>query len=106
MNEHKAGQHFSEQHPRVYEALTELDARCAETSHLDDKTSMLIKLAVAAGLYLENTVKAHTAKALALGITEGQIEQTIMINLSAIGYPKTVAALNWVHAVTGKTPFT
>jgi len=99
------GKHFGEQYPEINEALTNLRQKCEEGTHLDVKTAMLIKLAAAVGAGLENTVKAHTAKALKLGVAEEQIEEIILINLASIGYAKAVVALNWVHEVTGKSPF-
>jgi len=99
------GKHFSVQYPEVNEALNNLKRVCEKGGHFDEKVSMLLKLAVAVGAGLENTVKAHTAKALKLGIAEDQIEEIILINLPSIGYAKSVAALNWVHEVTGKPPF-
>ena len=99
------GKHFGEQYPEVNEALTNLRQKCEEGKHLDAKTAMMIKLAVAVGAGLENTVKAHTAKALKLGVSEDQIEAIILINLASIGYAKAVVALNWVHEITGKSPF-
>ena len=97
--------HFSEQYPEINDALNNLRERCQAAKHLDPKTSMLVKLAAAFGAGLGNSVKAHTAQALALGISEDQIEETILVNLPSIGYGKTVLALNWVHEVTGKAPF-
>ena len=104
-NNNDKGKHFSEQYPQIYRALEVLETKCQDGKHLDPKMLLLIKLAVTAGLYFENTVKAHTAKALAMGIAEEQIEEAILSNLSTVGYPKTVSALNWVRAITGKTPF-
>ncbi len=105
MNSKDEGKHFSVQYPEINEALNNLKRVCEQGKHFDAKISMLIKLAVAVGAGLENTVKAHTAKALGLGITADQIEEIILINLSSIGYAKSVVALNWVHEVTGKPPF-
>jgi AhpD family alkylhydroperoxidase len=99
------GKHFSIQYPEVNEALNHLRQVCEKSRQFDEKISMLLKLAVAVGAGLENTVKAHAAKALRLGLTEDQIEEVILINLPSIGYAKSVAALNWIHAVTGKPPF-
>ena len=105
MSKKDKGKHFSEQYPDINAALTNLRQTCEKGKHFDEKISMLVKLAVAVGAGFENTVKAHTAKALKMGIPEEQIEEVILINLVTIGYSQAVAALNWVHEVTGKSPF-
>lgn len=106
MKDKDQGLQFSEQYPEINDALMNLRERCQAAGHLDPKTSMLVKLAAVLGAGLENPVKAHTAKAVSLGISEDQIEEAILVNLSTIGYAKTVVALNWVRQVTGKALFT
>lgn len=97
----RSPRHFGEEFPEIYEAYDQLVKKCHEKGPLDQKTRQLIKIAVASASYLENTVKANTARAIRMGITREEIEQAILITMPMVGYPKMVAALGWCRQAIG-----
>ncbi len=66
---------------------------------LDEKSSRLIKLAVAIGALKEGAVHASVRKALLAGVTPGEIYQVVALGASTLGMPSTVAAYTWVQDV-------
>lgn len=100
-DENPSPKHFGEQFPEIYRAYDELVKKCHAKGPLDQKTKQLIRISVASASYLENTVKANTARAIRMGITQEEIEQAILITMPTVGYPKMVAALNWCRQATG-----
>jgi alkylhydroperoxidase/carboxymuconolactone decarboxylase family protein YurZ len=93
--------------PRVYETIVrrypklgeawENIAQAGAEGPLDAKTARLIKLAVAMGAMREGAVHSGVRKALAIGISKEEIEQTIALAASTLGMPSTVAVFTWVH---------
>ncbi len=92
---------FRQRFPTVWEAYDQLGQAAHEQGPLDDKTRELIKLAFAIGAFSEGAVHSHTRKALALGATRAEIYQVVVLALTTLGFPTTVAAMTWVDDVLG-----
>ena len=92
---------FEEQYPDIAHAQHALAKACDGWGSLDEKTRQLIKIAFATALGSENAVKAHVAKAQAMGIEPEAIQHTILLGLPALGYPRSVAALAWANPMLG-----
>jgi 4-carboxymuconolactone decarboxylase len=89
---------FSEEHKQVWEALEALGEAAAGEGPLDHKTRELIKLGMAAGVGSITAVQSHTRRALGAGATMQEIEHTIILGVTTLGFPKMMAALNWARA--------
>lgn len=70
---------------------------------LDEKTSRLIKLAIAIGAMREGAVHSSVRKALALGITEDELNQVVALAAGTMGFPSSVAVFSWVKDITDKS---
>ena len=70
--------------------------RAGRQGPLDEKSSRIIKLAVAIGALREGAVHANVRKALAQGVTPEEIEQVLALAAGTIGLPATVAAFSWI----------
>ena len=57
----------------------------------------LVKLGIAVGAGLEGAVHSHTRRALAEGITPEEIRHAILMAMTTVGFPRTMAALSWVN---------
>lgn len=77
---------------RAWEAIGEAGRR----GPLDDKTALLVKLAVSIGALREGAVHSAVRKALAAGIEREAIEQVIALAASTLGLPATVAVYSWI----------
>jgi len=91
-------QRFMNDHPKVWQAYETLGAAAAEAGPLDAKVRELVKLGMAAANQSESAVISHTHRALEIGTTVEEIEQAILLGITTIGFPATMAALSWSHA--------
>lgn len=64
---------------------------------LDEKTCLLIKIGTSLGAGLESAVKSHVRRATEAGATEAEVEQAILLAMTTVGFPRTVAAWSWAR---------
>jgi 4-carboxymuconolactone decarboxylase len=69
---------------------------------LDEKTRELVKLALSVGAKLEGAVHSHTRKALKAGASRAEIRQVVLLGLTTLGFPSTIAVTTWVEDVLKK----
>ena len=93
---------FARQHPGIWESFESLGRRCHEAGPLDDKTRRLVKLGIALGAGLEGGVHAQVRNAVAEGITPAELRHVVLLGLTTIGFPASMARLSWVNDVLGK----
>jgi len=86
---------FTSTFPELGQAW-EIIGQAGRKGPLDEKTSRLVKLAVAIGAQQEGAVHASVRKALAMGITAEELEQVLALCAGTLGFPRTVAAFTWV----------
>ncbi|MFQ5478978.1 MAG: carboxymuconolactone decarboxylase family protein [Candidatus Binatia bacterium] len=86
---------FVQRYPQLGQAW-ELMREAERSGPFDEKTSRLLKLAVAVGSQKEGPVHSSVRKALAAGISRDEIEQVVAIAASTIGLPPTVSIFSWV----------
>lgn len=91
---------FIQRYRKLAEAWKLIEAEGKE-GPLDDKTARLVKLGVAIGAQRQGAVHSGARKALALGITPQELEQTVALAAGTLGMPSTVAAYCWVQDVVG-----
>lgn len=86
-------------YPDVAKAYEGLGKAVHSSGPLDDKTRVLIKLAISTGAGLEGAVHSHTRKAIEIGVSKEEIRQTVLLALPTIGLPPTMAAMSWVDDI-------
>lgn len=91
----KTYQQFQKEYPQVYTAYEKLGEKIAECGPLDQKTRELVKLGMAAGRQAESSVHSHVHRALEAGATPEEIEHALLLGITTIGFPATMAALSW-----------
>jgi len=94
----KAYKRFIERFPQLGQAW-DLIAAEGEAGPLDERTQRLIKLGIAMGAMRTGSVHAGVRKALAMGISEEEIEQVVALAAGTLGMPATVANFSWVRDV-------
>lgn len=82
-------------YPSVVEALKTLGETVRTCGPIDAKTSQLIQLAAAAATQSTGSVHSHVRRALEAGATRQEIEHTLLLLISVMGFPKTAAAMSW-----------
>jgi alkylhydroperoxidase/carboxymuconolactone decarboxylase family protein YurZ len=95
--EHPAS--FAREHPEVWEAFETLANRCHEAGPLEAKTRRLVKLGVALGARLEGGVHAQVRNAVAEGISDEEIRHVVLLGVTTLGFPASMAALTWVNDI-------
>ena len=89
-------------YPEVFAAYESLGEATTHAGPLDEKTVRLVKLALAVGAGLEGAVHSHTRRALAAGVTSAEIEHAVLLGMTTIGLPRTMASVAWVRDITAK----
>lgn len=92
----KAYEHFKRNYPELWQAYDRLGAAVHDSGPLDKKNRELLKLAMAIGARLEGAVHSHTRRALEAGATAQEICHVVLLGLTTLGFPHTIAALTWV----------
>lgn len=94
----KAYRQFIERHPQLG-AAWELISQAGTAGPLDERTQRLVKLGIAMGALRSGSVHSGVRKALALGITEEELQQVVALASGTIGMPGAVACFDWVQDV-------
>jgi AhpD family alkylhydroperoxidase len=95
-------QNLSKRFPEVISAVENLGSAVRAAGPLEGKTVELIQLAGAAAMQSEGSVHSHTRRALKAGATQEEINHTLVLLISTIGFPRASAALNWAQDIIAK----
>jgi AhpD family alkylhydroperoxidase len=93
----KAYENFKKAYPKVWQAYDRLGGAVHDNGPLKKKDRELLKLAMAIGARLEGAVHSHTRRALEAGATAEEIRHVVLLGVTTLGFPHTVAALTWVE---------
>jgi 4-carboxymuconolactone decarboxylase len=91
-------------YPRLNRAMEALGTVLRREGPLDAKTAHLVQLAAAAAIRSEGSVHSHARRAMEAGATFREIEHTLILLVSTIGFPTVAAALCWVRDIQGRRP--
>jgi 4-carboxymuconolactone decarboxylase len=97
----KTYEEFKARFPKLAEAWN-LTREGSEAGPLDERTRMLVKLAVSLGAMREGAVHSAVRKAVQAGVEAASIEQTVALAASTIGFPATVAVWTWARDILEK----
>ncbi len=84
-------------YPKVIEQLEALGQSLTEAGPIARKDAHLIQLAAAAAMQSEGSVHSHARRALQAGASIEEIEHSLLLLVSVIGFPRVAAALSWVN---------
>lgn len=90
---------FTEDYPSVAKAYEQMGDAVHTAGPLDEKTRVLIKLAISTGARLEGAVHSHARKALNAGCTAAEMRHVALLSLPTIGLPSMMAALSWIDDI-------
>jgi len=85
--------------PKVLAAVEKLGETVRSAGPVDQKTGELIKLAAAAAAQSTGSVRSHARKALQAGAAREEVEHSLLLLISTIGFPQVAAALSWVKDI-------
>jgi alkylhydroperoxidase/carboxymuconolactone decarboxylase family protein YurZ len=95
---------FKKEFPEIEKEYDRLAKKCHVSGPLNEKMRRLVKLGIAIGSESEGAIRSHARRALAIGVTPDEIRHTVLLGLTTIGFPKMIAALNWVHEALEEGP--
>lgn len=90
---------FVNDFPEINKAYTEFARACHDHGPLDEKTRRLVKLGIAVGHGSEGAVKSHARRALKSGATTDEVQHAVLLGMTTVGFPQTIAALGWIRDV-------
>jgi 4-carboxymuconolactone decarboxylase len=93
---------FNKKNPRIAEAYENLAAECHKSGPLNERERSLVKLGIAIGSGMEGSVHSQIRKALDAGLKQDEIHHTFLLALTAIGFPRMMAALTWAEDILNK----
>lgn len=93
---------FMKKYPDVKKGFESLGTACHEAGPLDEKTRRLVKLGIAVGARLEGGVHAQVRMARREKISDEEIRHCVVLALTTIGLPSTVAAMTWAEDTLGE----
>ncbi len=89
---------FSAKFPELAAAHDAMTDAALAAGPLDAKTAALVKIGISLGAGLESAVRSHVRRAGEAGATPAEIEQAILLAMTTVGFPRTVAAWSWALA--------
>lgn len=83
---------FVSKYPVLGEAHQRVTEEVESLGPLDARTCALIKIGISLGAGLDSAVRTHVRRASQAGATDAAIEQAILLGMTTVGFPRTVAA--------------
>lgn len=90
-------QQFIQKYPDLGKAHEQIASLVEQVASLDARTTALIKIGICVGAGLESALRSHVRRALKYGATKDEIEQSILLGMNTVGFPRTVAAWTWAN---------
>ncbi len=96
---------FRDRYPEIAAAQDELSRTIRESTPLDERTTHLLKFALALGAQADGAVRSNVRKSLSHGITESELRAVALEAITTCGFPTAVAGLKWIdEVVRGSAP--
>ena len=90
---------FTERYPEVADAQGGLAHAVETASPFDERTTRLLKLALAIGAEADGAVRSNTRKAAAQGVTVDELRAVALLAITTCGFPTAMAGLGWIDDV-------
>ena len=84
---------FSKMYPKIASAYEALAGECRVSGPLEHRERALVKLGVAIGSGMEGSIRSQVRKSLDAGMRPDEIRHAFLLALTAIGFPRMMAAL-------------
>ena len=94
-------QDFTKDFPQVASRYEALATSAYDAGPLDERTRRLVKLAIAVGGRLEGAVRGHARQAKASGVSVAELDHVVVLALTTLGLPSSVAARTWIRDELG-----
>lgn len=89
-------------YPGIWKSFQGLGDQCHKAGPLDERTRRIVKVAIAAAAQTEGALHSAVRNALEARVSQDEIRHAILLNLTTIGFPRTMAALSWAEDLLGR----
>ncbi len=93
---------FADRFPQVVAAHQQMNDAARAAGPLDARACELIKMGIALGAGFESSFHSHVRRALEAGATLAELEQTVLLATSTIGFSRAAAGWRWIQEHVGK----
>jgi len=93
---------FMKSNPGISAAYEKLAEECHKFGPLNEREQALAKLGIAIGSGMEGSVHSQVRKALDAGLKQEEIRHAFVLALTAIGFPRMMAALTWAEDILNR----
>ena len=90
---------FTQRYPQITSAQGQLAAAVDEASPFDERTTRLLKLALAIGAEADGAVRSNVRKGLEHGVTEDELRAVALLAITTCGFPTAIAGFGWIDDV-------
>ena len=84
-------------YPALWRSFQKLGEECHKAGPLDERVRRIVKVGIAAAAQSEGAVHSAVRNARAAGVSPDEIRHAILLSLTTIGFPRTMAALSWAE---------
>ena len=92
---------FRGRYPQVAAAQDELSRVVRDGTPFDERTTHLLKFALALGAEADGAVRSNVRKGLRHGITPDELRAVALQAITTCGFPTAMAGLKWIDDVVG-----
>jgi len=89
-------------YPLVWKSFQQLGKQCHQAGPLDERVRRIVKVGIAAAAQSEGAVHSAVRNARAAGVSADEIRHAILLGMTTIGFPRTMAALSWAEDLLRK----
>lgn len=90
---------FNQRYPQIANAQGDLAAAVDQASPFDQRTTRLLKLALALGAEADGAVRSNVRKGLDHGVTEEELRAVALLAITTCGFPTAIAGFSWIDDV-------
>ena len=86
--------------PELWRAFQALGAAASAAGPLSEREQRLVNLALALAGDSEGATHSHSRRAMAEGLTAGELEHVAFLAVTTLGWPQAIRGLTWIRDVT------
>lgn len=83
---------IARRYPDLVAAHEQMSSAAEQAGPLDARACALVRIGLSVGAGLDSALRSHVRRGRAAGLSEAEIEQAIMLGMTTLGFPRTIAA--------------
>lgn len=90
----------AQEKPELWRAFQALGAAASAAGPLSEREQRLVNLALALAGDSEGATHSHSRRAIAEGLTPGELDHVAFLAITTLGWPQAIRGLTWIRDVT------